>query len=261
MVEMRVAELNRHPVKGLSPEALIKVELETGGYFPGDRLYAIENGPSGFDPDNPTHLLTHLPKMKFLMLMKQGRLAALSTKFDDRSTLLTISLGGRERIQARLADESGREAVAAFLADYCKGELRGPPKVIVAPRAYRFTDSLRSGFVSLINVASLADLSKTLGRPVEAARFRANVVVEGPSAWNENDWVGKILAGPGVRLRVLKRIERCAATNVEPGTGDRNLDLVRTMAKVYGHIDCGVYAETIEGGTLACGDILSVAES
>ena len=50
-----LSALYRYPVKGLSPEALERAELETSGYFPGDRLYAIENGDSGFNPVAPRH--------------------------------------------------------------------------------------------------------------------------------------------------------------------------------------------------------------
>ena len=47
---MRVAALYRYPFKGLSPEPLERVSLKAGEFFPDDRLYAIENGPSGYDP-------------------------------------------------------------------------------------------------------------------------------------------------------------------------------------------------------------------
>ena len=46
----QIASLYRYPVKGLSPEPLASVALETGQTLPADRRYAIENGPSGFDP-------------------------------------------------------------------------------------------------------------------------------------------------------------------------------------------------------------------
>ena len=49
-MELHVASLYRYPVKGLSPERVSRAGLLEGGYFPGDRLYAVENGPSGFDP-------------------------------------------------------------------------------------------------------------------------------------------------------------------------------------------------------------------
>src|SRR3712207_8612823 len=45
--------------------------------------------------------------------------------------------------------------------------------------------------------------------------FRGNIHIEGLKPWGEFDLVGKVLTAPsGVRLKVTKRIERCAATNV-----------------------------------------------
>ena len=63
----------RYPIKGLSPELLLRAELLPHETIPGDRLYAIENGPSGFNPASPAYL----SKTHFLMLMKNERLASL----------------------------------------------------------------------------------------------------------------------------------------------------------------------------------------
>jgi len=254
MTEMRVVSLHRYPVKGLSPEPVQRVQLTRDAFFPGDRLYAIENGASRFDAAAPAFL----PKIKFLMLMKQGRLAALHTRYDDATRVLTISRDGRECVRGDLGSEDGRAAVEAFIADYCKGELRGPPRVLAAPAGFRFTDSLQSGFVSFLNRASLEDLEKTLGQPVDPLRFRANVLVDGLSAWEENDWTGATLSAGALRLKIDKRIERCNATNVRPGTGERDLDLIRAMMKAYGHFDCGFYASVTSSGPLGTGDMLTL---
>src|SRR5690242_1266294 len=86
----RIDALYRYPVKGLSAESLAAVTLAAGGTFPGDRAFAIENGPSGFDPATPKHL----KKMHFLMLMRNESLAALATRYDDASGVLTIRKDG-----------------------------------------------------------------------------------------------------------------------------------------------------------------------
>ena len=65
-----VAALYRYPVKGMTPEAMQRATLAAGGTMPFDRAYAIENGPGRFDPDNPRHL----PKINFVMLMRNERL-------------------------------------------------------------------------------------------------------------------------------------------------------------------------------------------
>ena len=255
-MRLRVAALHRYPVKGLSPERLGHVVLEKGAYFPGDRLFAIENGPSGFDPADPQHQ----PKVKFLMLMRDEALARLRTRYEDGTHTLVIEEGGREAARGDLSSREGRLAVEAFFRRFMPRELRGPPKVLSAPDAFRFTDS-RKGFVSLINLASVAAVEAMVGAPVDPLRFRGNLHVEGLAPWAELDLVGREIEGPsGLRLKVTKRIQRCAATNVDPGTGLRDLDIPATLLRRLGHMDCGVYAEVLRGGALAEGDRLAVTE-
>ena len=252
---VRIAKLYRYPVKGLSPEPLTRAVLTVGDYFPGDRLFAIENGPSGFDAANPAHQ----PKIKFLMLMRDERLATLRTRYEDASGTLCIESEGREAVRVDLATPQGRLAIEAFFRKFMPKELRGPPKVLAAPDAFRFTDS-RRGFVSIINLASVAAIETAVGAPVNPLRFRGNILVEGWPAWHEFDLVGRELAlGASPRLKITKRIERCAATNVDPDTGMRDLAIPRTLMQAFGHTDCGVYAEVIAPGAIAPGDSIAIA--
>lgn len=250
---MRVSALYHYPVKGLSPQPVSSVSLEVDGYFPGDRLFAIENGPSGFDADAPVHQ----PKIKFLMLMRNARLAALDTHYDDASGVLTIARAGRAAARGDLRSAAGRAEIEAFLADLCADELRGPVRVLEAPKGFRFTDS-KSGFVSLVNLASVEAIGEKVGRKIDPRRFRANLYLDGLAAWREHDLVGRILTIGDVRLELLKTTDRCAATGVEPGSGLRDVDVVQTLRTHWGHIDCGVYARVAQGGTLRVGDAVGI---
>ena len=87
----RITGIYRYPVKGLTPEQLAHAELKPGQTLLADRRYAIENGPSGFDPAEPKWL----PKPHFLMLMRDEWLAGLHTHFDDASNVLSINHNGR----------------------------------------------------------------------------------------------------------------------------------------------------------------------
>lgn len=246
----RVDALYRYPVKGLSPERLEHAALEAGAYFPGDRLFAIENGPAGFDAQAPQHQ----PKIKFLMLMRDERLAQLRTRYEPETNTLSIEQDGHPALHADLSTGRGRGDVQAFFESFMPGELRGPPKVLTAPRAFRFTDS-RGGYVSIVNLASLAAIEKLVGAPVHPSRFRANVYVSGWPAWHEANLVGQeIKVGSSIRLKITKRIPRCAATEVDPATGARDLPIPRALREAFGHVDCGIYAEVIEGGPIAPGD-------
>jgi uncharacterized protein YcbX len=109
--------------------------------------------------------------------------------------------------------------------------------------------------VSIINLASVAELENAAGAPVDPLRFRGNLHIEGWPAWREFDLLNQVVSiGPSVRVKVVKRIVRCAATEVDPETGIRDLPIPRTIMDTYGHVDCGVYAEVIEGGPIAVGD-------
>jgi uncharacterized protein YcbX len=162
----------RYPVKGLSPELLLRVELTPGETIPGDRLYAIENGLSGFNPAAPAYL----SKTHFLMLMKNARLASLRTSFDQAAHRLTIETVARQqKISADLRTTEGRAVIERFFADYCAGELRGAPRVLHAD-GHSFSDIARK-VVSIINLASVATVEDMIGAPVNPLRFRGNLYV------------------------------------------------------------------------------------
>jgi uncharacterized protein YcbX len=245
-----VAALYRYPVKGLSPEPLANVALTPGETMPFDRAYAIENGPSKFDPAAPRHL----PKITFLMLMRNERLALLRSSFDDATRTLTIRREGATVAEGCLETPEGRQAIEAFFENFSAEDLRGPAKVLVAP-GHSFSDTAGK-VLSLINLETVRAIGREIGAEVHPLRFRGNLYVEGLLAWEEFAWVGGRIEAGGTSFAVTKRIERCAATNVDPETAERDLTIPRSLLRTYGHADCGVYLRVITGGTLAVGDTL-----
>jgi uncharacterized protein YcbX len=253
--DAKIAAIHRYPVKGLSPEPLDRAELSVGKALPCDRHYAIENGPSGFDPASPTYL----PKQRFLMLMRNARLAELRTQFDEATHTLAVRYEGREAARGNLRTPEGRQAIERFMAEFAGPDLRGPPKVLHAP-AHSFSDVARK-VISIINLASVAEIENAAGAAVHPLRFRGNLHVTGWPAWHEFDLLGRELAiGRSARLKVVQRIVRCAATEVDPDTGIRDLPIPRLLMKTFGHADCGVYAEVVAPGTIAPGEGVSVVE-
>lgn len=249
----KVEAIYRYPVKGLSPEPLSRTQLEPGRTVPFDRMYAIENGPSGFDPSAPAYM----PKVRFLMLMRNARLATLRTHLDETTHELSVNWERREAARGDLRTPEGRAAIESFFSEFSADELRGPPKILAAP-GHSFSDVAKK-VVSIINLASVAELENACGAPVHPLRFRGNLHVNGWLAWHEFDLLGRTLAiGAQAKLKVVKRIVRCAATEVDLDTGIRDLPVPKTIMETYGHADCGVYAEVIEGGPIAPGDEIAV---
>ena len=251
----RIDAIYRYPVKGLSPQPLPLTHLAVGATLPADRLYAIENGPCGFDPAAPAYF----PKIRFLMLMRNERLAALRSDFNEASHTLTIGHEGREAARGDLRTPEGRAAIERFFAGYCAGELRGPPKVLFG-QGHSFSDVAKK-VVSVINLASVAALENAAGAAVHPLRFRGNLYVKGWPAWQEFELLGREIGIGSARLKPVKRIERCAATDVDPLTGIRDLTIPRTLMQSYGHTDCGIYAEVVGAGDIAVGDVITVSGS
>lgn len=248
-----IAALYRYPVKGLSPEPLDSICVLQGETLPHDRIYAIEAGSHEFDPEQPKFM----PKTKFLMLARDEKLATLQTRFDPDTSVLTILREGKQVARGDLSQRIGRQLIEQFMSAFMGKDLTGNPRIVHA-QGHSFSDA-PAKFVSIINLASLRDLERVLGAPVDPLRFRANVYVDGLAPWAEFDWLDKRLLLGGAQVQIVQRIKRCAATNVDPSTGVRDMQVPRTLADSFGHVDCGLYARVEQGGNIARGDRIIVA--
>lgn len=249
---MRIDSLFRYPVKGLSPEPLAEVALAAGYGVPLDRAYAVTDGSLRFDPCDPKPA----PKIQFLMLAKYENLARLRTRLLTGPDRLELEDGGAAETFA--LDTDGGAALARRLADVVGVPLPGSPMLVHAP-GHQFTDVsvhsvalMRS--ISLINLDTVADLSRHLAVSLDPIRFRANLYFSGAPAWSELDWVDRRLSIGEVVLKVVRRTRRCAATSVDPATAVRDLNLPLAIRDYQGHSDLGIYAEVEHGGRIAPGD-------
>ncbi len=242
-----IRQLYRYPVKGLSPEALESTELTRGEGFPGDRRFALALAHAPFDPAEPQYLA----KTNFLMLQRDDSLARLRTRFDDSASRLTVEHDGGV-VDADLSTETGRVQVEDFFAGYMGFAPDQKPRLSEAA-GHMFSD-LPDKVVSLINLTSVAALEEELGIQIDPLRFRANVYFDGLAAWEELDWVGQELNIGDVTLEVVKRTQRCAATNVNLETGKRDLNIPKDLMDRYGHMDMGIYARVLSAGTLSVND-------
>ncbi len=70
--------------------------------------------------------------------------------------------------------------------------------------------------------------------------------------------MGRDLEIGSARLRVVKMIQRCAATQVDPETAARDIDVPDALYRLTGEDDCGIYAEVIAAGRIAEGDPIKI---
>ncbi|MCK9898802.1 sulfurase [Parafrankia colletiae] len=260
----RVVELYRYPLKGFSPEGLGEVTLSAGDGVPGDRMFALARPDTAYSEDAPEFL----PKTRFVMLQKDEAIARVHTSYDPATGVLAYGLaretGGETGVtgvaveRADLASAQGRQAFEEFVQKLLGPRLGGRPRLVAARPPHRFTDAGGGGdafmhAVSVINLASVRDLADRIGQPVDPLRFRANVYVDGIRPWAELGWTGLELGLGAARVQVLARTPRCAATTVNPGTGVRDIRMLKELSSNYGHTDCGIYVTVLTGATLRPG--------
>jgi len=249
-----IETIYRYPVKGLSAEELTSVDLRLNDCIAFDRAYAIANGHRDFDVSAPKHM----PKIKFLMLMRHEKLAALETRFDAETHTLTIMRNGKQVSRGCLLQPVGRQLIEQFFAAYLSDELLGTPHIVSAPN-HTISD-VPEKCLSIINLATVRDLERILGEEVHPLRFRGNLYIDGIEPWAELDWVGKdIIVDGTTTLRCFKRTQRCAATNVNPLTAERDLSIPNRLSRALNHRDLGVYAMVTRDSHIRQGATITVA--
>lgn len=253
--KITICALNTFPVKGMSVQTSETVQVSAGETFPHDRSWAIEAGAKKFDVAAPAYL----PKTAFTQLMSHEKIAGLETSMDmsGGNPVFTINRGGKQVARGDLSTPVGRQIIEQFMAAYMKDDLRGNPRVVHAD-GHHFTD-VPAKFISILNLASVREVERVVGKPLDPLRFRANIHIDGAEPWAEFGWLSKTLNVDGApAFRVAERIQRCAATSVDPQTAVRDMNLPRTLMSAFQHDDCGIYVSATADRALKLGQQITV---
>ncbi len=242
-----VSGIYRYPIKGLSPQPLTGVALEANKPFPFDRVFALTRPGVPIDPDEPKWAKKGL----FIMLMLEEQLAQVQTHLDIDTLRLTVAAKGEELLAADLDSEADRAEVERFFQRLV-AKLAVPPRLVRA-RGGHFMDK-PDNVMSLINLATVRSLEELWGYKIDPLRFRANFYIDGARPWQEFDWIGSDIRLGDAVFRVDRRNGRCSATNVDPRTGVRDLDIPGSLRASFGHKDLGVYLVARRGGKVVIGD-------
>lgn len=225
----RVVELWRFPVKSLRGHTLERATLTRTG-LAWDRFWMVVDA-SG----------------KMVTQRTVPRMATVSARVDEESGTLTLrdetrpdracttSVFGEpessrperparvwsDTVQAREADPAASAWLRDVLGVECSLVYFPPSAVRAVDPAYAGPEDrthFADGFPMLLaSVGSLRSLNTTLERPVVMERFRANVVIDGSPAWDEERWT-RVRIG-AVSMRTPKPCTRCSIVDVEPATG------------------------------------------
>ena len=215
-------------------------------------MFALGRPGFQFDTQNPIWM----PKTNFLALVRDARLAELATRYDDSTSVLTVSRASELLLSADLSQASERSALEAFFEKFLSNEISGPPTLLKAD-GHSFSD-LDDKVLSLINLASVQAVAAKTGKDVDPIRFRGNIYFDGAPAWSEHEWVGREMTIGNSRLEVIKRTRRCGATNVNPDSALRDMNIPATLQKTWGHSDLGIYVRVTHGGEICAGDSIHI---
>jgi uncharacterized protein YcbX len=253
-------KITRFPIKGLSGENINKILLEENQVLPGDREFAFAKSHVLFDEKNPVYLR----KTNFLALVQDDKLAELKTTFDHKLKRLIIKIKEETVLDEIMDNDMNRHKVEIFFQKHLDlGEINKPMLVQGTKSEnnkdfkHSFSD-LPDRVISIINMNTIYDLEKKIGKKIDPSRFRANLLIDDIDPWKEFDWVGKKIKIGETVLEVFKRTQRCAATNVNPETALRDINIPHEIKNHFGHLDLGVYAKVKKTGIISVNDELII---
>jgi len=225
---MHLSSLYRFPLKSAAGESLQRCASDSLGLL-GDRRWMVVAAGTG-------RFLTQrvLPRMALLQAHWQGdtalKLAALGmpellVRVPDDKTMRCVQVWSANPV----VPDAG-ETAAAWLSDFLGQACR----LVYLPEDDGIQVDLdyarlgeRTAFSDgfpflLIGQASLDDLARRVGRPLEMLRFRPNLVVSGAEPYAEDGWK-RIRIGQ-LTFRVVKPCSRCVIPTLDPATGERAPD-------------------------------------
>ena len=173
---------------------------------------------------------------------------------------LTLTQDNKDLISISADDQNERLLLSNRLMELENSLIK--PIFLLKNSDFPFYDTSHSNNVfnsmSLINLNSIKDFENKINEKIELQRFRANFYVDGIEAWEERNWIGKIIKVNNVSFKVEKNILRCVAINLKPKTDDNALNLLKSLKKTYNHFDMGIYLTAISDGNIEVGNKIEV---
>lgn len=259
----KVVALYRYPVKGFTPESCSRITVLPGGRVAGDRVLNFRFA------DAPVADTDWCRKYHGVVLANTPGLARLQVQFDDAAQQLKIEFENQILAHDKL-DEAGRhrlvDAITGYVLSLDENPLTGQPtrlplKLVGDGTMPRYQDN-QAGQVTLHSRESLASAGAALGDAnLSELRFRHNIVIESVPAWEEQAWTGRKLRVGNVEFATVVPKVRCLATHANPQTGERDLQVMQTLVKVFSQREptFGIGMLSDAGGEIRVGDTVHPA--
>jgi uncharacterized protein YcbX len=253
-----ISSINYCPVKSLSFQTIETCEIKKDLGIINDRIFSFSRGVNL----EKASIIEKKPNERnlnnFLTLKNSPVLNKYNLIYKNNN--LILMLDDKVLISIRADDIKQRSLISNKLIELESSLLK--PIVLLQNKDFPFYDTSSSNKVfnsiSLINLNTIEDFKKKINEKIEFQRFRGNFYVNGIKAWEECNWIGKILKINNVSFKVEKNIPRCIAINLKPKTEDNKLNLLHALKKTYNHFNMGIYLRALDDGKIKLGDKVTI---
>ena len=257
-----ISSINYCPVKSISFQTTKSCEIRKNIGIVGDRIFAFSKG---LDLNQAQLFEKKLEERrgkwnKILTLKNSPSLNKYNFIFDNNK--LTLIENSNEILTIK-SDEIGEYQLLSNKILELENSIQKPIFLMKNKNIPFFDTSISkktvlTHSVSLINIKSIEDFKNKTNQEFETQRFRGNIYVDVIEAWEERNWIGKIIKINNISFKVEKNIPRCVAINLKPKTDDSSLNLLQSLKKTFNHFDMGIYLTALDNGKINTGDIISI---
>ena len=257
-----ISSINYCPVKSISFQSIDHCEIKKNIGILGDRIFAFSKNLD----QNQVKLFERNPEDR---IGKWNKILTLKNSpflnkynFLLKEEKLTLTFKEKEILTIDVNISSERQKLSNKIIEL-ENSLK-EPIVLMKNKDFPFFDTTISkkldfiNSVSLINVQSIIDFQKKIGKEIEVPRFRGNICIDGLKAWEERNWIGKIIKINDISFKVEKNIPRCVAINLKPKTDNNSLNLLHSLKKTYNHFDMGIYLTPLNDGKIKISDTVGL---
>jgi uncharacterized protein YcbX len=233
-----VRELVRYPVKSMAGVATQSAFLGWHG-LPGDRRFAFRrlNDNSGF----PWLTASRLPGLLLYQPIGLDETAEEPAPTHVRTPEgVSLALGSAE-LQDSVSQKFGN------------------PLELMKLKHGIFDDAS----VSVINLATIAAISREVGQDLDTRRFRANIVIatDSTDAFSEDSWIGgRLVFGSDETAPVVSltmRDLRCVMINLDPDTAEADARIMKAAVRLNQN-NAGAYGTVARTGQISVGQPVSL---
>ena len=256
-----ISSIHYCPVKSVSFQSIKNCEIKKNIGIVGDRIFAFAKGLNfekaklfEKDPEERRGKWN-----KILTLKNSPMMNKYNFLLDENNLTLTFK---NKKILTINSNELNEYKLISNKILELENSLKDPI-ILMKNEVSPFYDTsiskktVLNHSISLINNKSIEDFKNKINQEIEIQRFRGNIYINGIDAWEEQNWIGKIIKINDISFKVEKKIPRCVAINLKPNSDDKSLNLLQSLKKNYNHFDMGIYLTALNDGKINTGEKIS----